>query len=187
MTLLLCALLLCVPFVCVLLPNLNDTCICTFDASDCPSSNNTRTLWDILLSCGLTLFACTWTAIHTNIPSMDEGRVAITTRRLFLMVVALIAPEFIITWATRQFFSARTAAKEYNAFGAQLPQAHSDHQDVTATSLVDIPEGRGSPSAPKPPEFRRWKVTRGFFAWMGDLLPTAGFYQILPQRMAERQ
>ncbi|KAJ8590161.1 hypothetical protein M405DRAFT_712308, partial [Rhizopogon salebrosus TDB-379] len=59
-------------------------------------------------------FACTWTAIHPNIPGVNESQAAITFRHLFIMVVALIAPELIITWATRQFFSAREAAKDFN-------------------------------------------------------------------------
>ncbi|KAG1848949.1 hypothetical protein DFJ58DRAFT_704894 [Suillus subalutaceus] len=59
---------------------------------------------------------------------MDEGKVAITSRRLFIMVIALIAPELMITWATRQFFSARDAAKDFNAsaFSIQFTTTHSD-------------------------------------------------------------
>ncbi|KAG1794786.1 uncharacterized protein HD556DRAFT_1236346 [Suillus plorans] len=106
MTLLPSAVLLCVPFVYASLSSLNNTSPHILDASNCPSCN-TRSLWDILLSCGLTLFACTWTAVHPNIPGMDEGKIAITSRRLFIMAMALIAPELMITWATRQFFSAR--------------------------------------------------------------------------------
>ncbi|KAG2130698.1 hypothetical protein DEU56DRAFT_740578 [Suillus clintonianus] len=144
MTLLRCAVLLFIPFVCASLPGLNDTSVIhTLDVSYDPSSNNTRTLWDIILSCGLTLFASTWTAVHTNIPGMDEGRVDTTSRRLFLMVVALVAPELIITWATRQYFSAHAATKEFNdAFGPRLPQDHDD----------------------------TWTVTHGFFVWMGGFM-----------------
>ncbi|KAG2335251.1 hypothetical protein BDR05DRAFT_831374, partial [Suillus weaverae] len=68
----------------------------------------------ILLNCGLTLIASTWTAIHPNIPGMDEGKLAITSRRLCIMAIALIAPELMITWATQQFFSACAAAKAFN-------------------------------------------------------------------------
>ncbi|KAG2141001.1 hypothetical protein DEU56DRAFT_796588 [Suillus clintonianus] len=162
-----------IQLVCASLPSLNDTSIIhTFDTSDSPCSNSTRTLWNILLSCGLTLFACTWTAIHTNIPGMDEGRVAITSRRLFLMVAALIVPELMITWATRQFFSARAAAKEFNnEFGAQRTQTYDRDRDIsegTATLLSDI--SRGS-STPRPAaEFKEWTMTHGFFAWMGGFM-----------------
>ncbi|KAG2054367.1 hypothetical protein BDR06DRAFT_414620 [Suillus hirtellus] len=116
MTLLPWSVLLCVPFVYASLPSLNNTSPRILDASNCPSSN-TRSLWDIILSCGLTLFACTWTAVHPNIPGMDEGKIAITSRRLFIMVIALIAPELMITWATRQFLSARDAAKDFRDNG----------------------------------------------------------------------
>ncbi|KAG2755144.1 hypothetical protein P692DRAFT_20719093 [Suillus brevipes Sb2] len=141
----LCAILFCVPLVCASLQSLNDTCVYTLDDSNSASSNNTRTLWDILLSCGWTLFACTWTAVHPNIPGMNEGKVAITSRRLFIMVMALIAPELMITWATRQFFSARAAAKNFN----------DSHFDTTQSTKAYM---------------HRWTVTHGFFAWMGGFM-----------------
>ncbi|KAG1717710.1 hypothetical protein EDB19DRAFT_1175719 [Suillus lakei] len=165
MTLLLCALLLCVPFVGASLPSLNDTNTRTLDASECPSCN-TRTLWDILLSCGLTIFACTWSAVHTNIPGRDEGRATITSRRLFIMIMALIAPELMITWATRQFFSARATAKEFNdEFAVRLGQFR-DRQAIwesklAAALLGDIPNSSGNSG---------WTVTHGFFAWMGGFM-----------------
>ncbi|KAJ8597170.1 hypothetical protein M405DRAFT_871039 [Rhizopogon salebrosus TDB-379] len=72
------------------------------------SFGDSRTLFDIIWSCAATLFVCTWTAVHPNIPGVDEGKVAITCRRLFIMVMALFAPELIIAWAARQMFSALT-------------------------------------------------------------------------------
>ncbi|KAG1741133.1 hypothetical protein EDB19DRAFT_1908159 [Suillus lakei] len=164
--------LLYIPFVCASLPSLNDTIIHTLDASDCPSCN-TRTLWDILLSCGLTLFACTWTAIHPNIPGMDDGKFTVASRRLFVMAMAMIAPELMVTWAAAQFFSARNVAKEFNTFHARLSQTHGDHENIlesTATSLGQITESGLSPSAPRPAEFREWTTTHGFFAWMGGFM-----------------
>ncbi|KAG1721793.1 hypothetical protein EDB19DRAFT_1646207 [Suillus lakei] len=108
MTLLpLASILLCASFVCGSLPSFNSTSIPTFDVSNTPSYSYTRSLWNIIWSCCLTIFACTWTAIHPNIPGMNEGKVAKLTRRMLLMVPAIIAPELMITWATRQFFSAQ--------------------------------------------------------------------------------
>ncbi|KAG2067386.1 hypothetical protein BDR04DRAFT_1027713, partial [Suillus decipiens] len=102
-----------ITFVCASLSSPNDTSVHTLDASDCPSCN-TRTLWNIIWSCGITLFACTWSAIHTNVPGMEEKAFTVHSRRLFTMVMALIAPELMVTWATQQFFSARAAAKDFN-------------------------------------------------------------------------
>jgi hypothetical protein len=103
-----------VPFVRISLSNFNGTTIPALDVRDSLSSCSSRTSWDIIWSCAATLFACIWTAIHPNIPGVNESQAAITFRRLFIMVVALIAPELIITWATRQFFSACKAAKDFN-------------------------------------------------------------------------
>ncbi|KAG1768014.1 hypothetical protein EV702DRAFT_979715 [Suillus placidus] len=117
MTLPLCAVLFCVSFVRTSLPGLHDSCIHTLDASGCPSCN-IRTLWNILSSCGLTLFACAWTAIHPDIPRVDEGVFLHTFRRLHFMMVMLLAPEGITAFAAWQFFSARRAAKNFSdAFG----------------------------------------------------------------------
>jgi len=48
---------------------------------------------------------------------VDEYKVVVILRRLFIMVVALAVPELVVTWAARQFFSARQAAKDFNARG----------------------------------------------------------------------
>lgn len=158
-------LLLHIPFVSASLPNLNSTSVPTLDVSNPSSCNNTRSLWDIIWSCAATLFACTWTAIHPNIPGMDEGKFAVYSRRLGIMMMGLIAPELVITWATVQFLSARDTAKAFNdVFGAQLHQTRSCCADMreigTATSLSKIPASL----------FREWTVTHGFFVWMGGFM-----------------
>ncbi|KAG2098745.1 uncharacterized protein F5147DRAFT_713644 [Suillus discolor] len=155
-------LLLHIPFVSASLPNLNGTSVPTLDVSNPLSCSNTRSLWDIIWSCAATLFACTWTAIHPNIPGMDEGKFAVYSRRLGIMMMGLIAPELVITWATVQFLSARDTAKAFNdVFGAQLHQTRSCCADMreigTATSL---------PAS----LFREWTVTHGFFVWMGGFM-----------------
>lgn len=150
--------LLYMPFLCASLPNSrgpDSTTIPTLDVSDSPSNSNTRTVWDIWWSCTATLFACTWTAIHPNVPGIDEGKITIASRRLFIMAMALVFPELIITWATLQFFSARKATRNFNdAFGAQLSQAHFEHRCTeSATALLDEIRERNSagPRAPRTP------------------------------------
>jgi hypothetical protein len=96
------------------------------------------------------------------------------------MIMALIAPELIITWATSQFLSARDTAKAFNdAFGAQLHQARSDCADMgecAATLLSEIPTTDRA-NSPHPSalqvasrDFREWTVMHGFFAWMGGFM-----------------
>jgi hypothetical protein len=128
-------LLLCIPFVAAL-PPFNCTSNPTLDIAVSPSNSHTRTLWDIVWSCTATLFACTWTAIHPNIPGMNEGRVIIFLRRLFIMILALIAPELMITWAAIQFLSARDAAKAFNVTSdTEFHQACSDNLESTVGLL----------------------------------------------------
>ena len=70
---------------------------------------------------------------------MDEGKVTTTSRRLFIMAMAMIAPELIITWAARQFFSAREAAKDFkDAFGMQRAGHQGIGEENTATFLTEI-------------------------------------------------
>ncbi|KAG2136378.1 uncharacterized protein EDB93DRAFT_788545 [Suillus bovinus] len=185
-------LLLHIPFVYSSLPSLNDTSVTTLDVSSPSSCSNTRSLWDIIWSCAATLFACTWTAIHPNIPGMDEGKFAVFSRRLGIMMTALIAPELMVTLATMQFLSARDTAKAFNdAFGVKLHQARNDHSDIgvhetrrdcadmgesTATLLNEIPiSDRTNSPHPNAPHvasraFIEWTVTHGFFAWMGGFM-----------------
>ncbi|KAG2139637.1 uncharacterized protein EDB93DRAFT_1090144 [Suillus bovinus] len=74
----------------------------------------TRTLWTIISSSVLTLFACIYSAIHPNIPSpRHSGYSHILWRQLGIMIMALIAPNLIVTWAMRQWFSARQVTRHH--------------------------------------------------------------------------
>lgn len=133
--------LLCIPL--VYASPLNCTGTPTLNVNDSPSgSSHTRTLWDIIWSCAATLFACTWATIHPNIPGMDERKIAIFFRRLYTMIIALVAPELMVTWAMMQFLSARDTAKTFNvAFN------HSESKAIL--------------SAPHD-NFRGWTLAHGF-------------------------
>lgn len=72
-----------------------------------------RSLWDILWSCIATIFACTWIAVHPNIPAVDDTLVVVAFRRAGLMLCGLVAPEIIILWAMRQWYSARKIGRAH--------------------------------------------------------------------------
>ncbi|KAG1805283.1 hypothetical protein EV424DRAFT_1431091 [Suillus variegatus] len=76
-------------------------------------SLTTRTLWTIVSSSVLTIFACTYSAIHPNIPSPKDSYTGIQIRRLGIIIMALIAPELMVTWAMRQLFSANQVTKQF--------------------------------------------------------------------------
>ena len=79
-------------------------CICTADQ---------RSILDILWSCLATTFACSWVSVHPNIPGPNESWWRVFLRRLELMFWAVVSPEMIITWAFRQWSSARRLEKHY--------------------------------------------------------------------------
>jgi hypothetical protein len=107
-------------------------------------------LWDIISSCGLTSFACTWTAVHPNIPGVDDEVVHIFFVRLGLMVMTLFVPECTVFWGVAQFFSARKAAKVFD--DSINPQCAHDRRAIWDSEsavilLGDIPISSRSSSA----------------------------------------
>ena len=61
----------------------------------------------------MTIFSCTWLAIHPNIPGPDEKWHRIALRHLQIMIMAVLAPEVVILWAMRQWDFARKLANEH--------------------------------------------------------------------------
>ncbi|KAG2368821.1 hypothetical protein BDR07DRAFT_1448041 [Suillus spraguei] len=66
-----------------------------------------KTLFSIISSSVLTLFACVYTAIHPNIPSPKSSPRYLVVFYLGVTLAALVFPEMIVTWAMRQKISAR--------------------------------------------------------------------------------
>ncbi|KAF9474053.1 hypothetical protein BDN70DRAFT_816328, partial [Pholiota conissans] len=61
-----------------------------------------RTVRDIIISCFATIFACTWSAIHPNIPAPTDCWWTRFKRQVTIMICALLAPELITYWALNQ-------------------------------------------------------------------------------------
>jgi hypothetical protein len=74
-------------------------------ASTC-TGTSCRSLWNIVWSCVVTIFACTWVAVHPNVPIPDKSAhrrwYSRPLRRVRIMLCALICPELVIMWAWRQ-------------------------------------------------------------------------------------
>ncbi|PPQ86049.1 hypothetical protein CVT25_002252 [Psilocybe cyanescens] len=76
-----------------------------------------RSIWNIIWSCLATIFACTWIAVHQNIPAPNESAIRVFGRRLAIMFYLLIVPEMVIVWTTRQSIAASEIAKRHKAKG----------------------------------------------------------------------
>lgn len=71
------------------------------------SEPNGRGTASLLHGCLFTIFICTWTALHMNIPSRKWSISKRFFRKLGYMSMAIIAPEFIFAMAAEGFFTAR--------------------------------------------------------------------------------
>jgi hypothetical protein len=70
---------------------------------------HTRGTMSLLLSCLTTIFLCTWTVLHLDVPRNDEKRtmLAMFGRKAIWMVLAAIAPEILVSFATNDYLEAR--------------------------------------------------------------------------------
>lgn len=85
------------------------------------SCQNTRTLRDIIWRCMVMVFTWIGVAIRPNMPNPGEHWTAGALRRLQFLVLGLIAPELLTTWALRQWIVARKIRAEYQR--ERIPEA----------------------------------------------------------------
>ena len=90
----------------------------------CNDLAHCRTTWKIVQSCLVTIFSCTWVAVHPNVPCPKKREangwierciwnllLSFAEHRLPLFVCALFVPEYVLAWAIRQFLVAQKIAK----------------------------------------------------------------------------
>ncbi|KAG2069410.1 hypothetical protein BDR04DRAFT_690962 [Suillus decipiens] len=59
-----------------------------------------------------------YTAVHPNIPSPKYySTLLILRRRLGIVIMALITPELVVTWAMRQWISAHRVTRQFKESG----------------------------------------------------------------------
>ncbi|KAJ7114253.1 hypothetical protein C8R44DRAFT_710095 [Mycena epipterygia] len=85
---------------------------------------NSRSLFAIVWGCLITIFACTWVSVHPNVPPPDQSRLALSWRRLKMMLIAVIAPELMVGFAARQFLAAQKLTKEFENHGLPITLTH---------------------------------------------------------------
>jgi hypothetical protein len=73
-----------------------------------------RTVYSILQSCLLTIFACVWTSAHPNINGPRDSGWTRLKRRVITMLCAVISPEMVVFWALCQHSAAKEIAEKYN-------------------------------------------------------------------------
>ncbi len=84
-----------------------------------------RTVLNITWSCLSTIFACTWLAVHPNVPGRNittKGAISCAIEKVKIMAITILAPEVIVGWAAEQFTVAwKLCHGEYFIFSVVIP------------------------------------------------------------------
>ncbi|KAK4860833.1 hypothetical protein LT330_004564 [Penicillium expansum] len=128
-------------------------------------SPNRRGTWDIILSCGTTIFACTWSIQHLNVPGPHDGTGKKLLRSCQWMIITILFPEFIMAHAFFELLMAIDATKlieENSKMAVTYPWLISRLFLRGHAQKNDSEHGKDY----KGPE---WTVTHSYFANMGGL------------------
>lgn len=71
------------------------------------NGDNDRSSWTILWSCMATIFVCTWTVLHLNVPPRGTSEHQNLLRKLRWLVITAVAPEIITSYAFGEYLHAR--------------------------------------------------------------------------------
>lgn len=78
-------------------------------------SSNQRGTIDIIWSCMVTMFLCSWSILCLNVPSPEDSKIYIFHRRFWLTCLCFLGPEFTMLGAAGEWASARQSAKDFAA------------------------------------------------------------------------
>lgn len=81
------------------------------------SQPNGRGTFDIIWGSLFTIFLCTWTSLHLNIPAHGESYLLRQARKLRWMAQAIMGPEFIVGFATGQKVEAARSVEMWKRSG----------------------------------------------------------------------
>ena len=106
-----------------------------------------RGTWSILWSCLVTIFLCTWSILHLDVPK-KRGRWHLLSIKIMWMLVAAMTPEYILCEAARNWLSARKVFKKLErlSIGRESTWTMTHLQFAYAKGFWTCPPGgTGSP------------------------------------------
>ncbi|KAF7969696.1 hypothetical protein HWV62_26144 [Athelia sp. TMB] len=157
----------------------------------CDDIHTCRTLYSIVQTCLATILACVWAAVHRNIPApkavpgpRKRGRFMKAARWLWanicnqrelaiVLIVTLLAPEWVLAWAIRQRLRAGKLVMELEKARAEAAERWKEDHVKEAEDRGTRVAGRGSsenlienrPSATSKPSHPAHSESRD--AWRG--------------------
>ena len=83
------------------------------------SSPNQRGTIDIIWTCASTLLVAVWVMMHLNLPSRNESLLKVSLRKAKWLVLALLAPELVMLFASGQWASAKRSVSDMKTSGVR--------------------------------------------------------------------
>jgi hypothetical protein len=94
----------------------SEVCLASNESPLCSTTDcDQRSILGIFWSCLATVLACTWVAVHPNIPPPGSKSYQGALTRAELMIWTILAPECTIYWAMRQWLGARKLEETYRS------------------------------------------------------------------------
>lgn len=78
-----------------------------------PTERGTLTL---IWSCVITIFACTWTVLHLNVPAREDSSWTVASRKARWMAINIIFPEFVFSKAVCDLRLALQELREFDEY-----------------------------------------------------------------------
>ncbi|KAF8331027.1 uncharacterized protein EI90DRAFT_2921046 [Cantharellus anzutake] len=100
------------PQICQHPPPNNSTALSINYSDACNDLRTCQTMWSMVYSCLLTIFACVWTAMHPGVPKQYSAWSPQTGSRRTQMILTLVLPEMIVAAAWEDFSMARRMSKK---------------------------------------------------------------------------
>ncbi len=98
---------------------------------DGPSGRGTSSL---VSSCASTIFASTWTVLHLNLPSPDDGSLTRLLRKVKWMLINILFPEFVFSKAICEL---RLALRDHLNMAREMDRV-AEQDPWEAVELIDV-------------------------------------------------
>ena len=113
---------------------------------------NGRGTFSLIISCVLTLTLCVWSALHLNVPSNSQTKLASLMTQCRWIITGVYAPELVVFTAWRQWSSAKLLSNLVDEWGKARKQLHDNGDEE-----MILPDRTSY----------EWTMTHSFFASTG--------------------
>ncbi|KAJ5578006.1 uncharacterized protein N7459_006970 [Penicillium hispanicum] len=114
-------------------------------------NDNSRSSWDILWTCLSTILACTWTALHMNVPKRHQTELYYIFIKGLSWIGAVLAPEIMCGVAAEELLYARSIVARCNAAFRAIESERTASRTLTRndSEVNKIPESSTQEAAAK--------------------------------------